>query len=61
MSRFAAEFFAESPALLYPVLALLLFFTVFFFVVIRVWRMKTSEAERYARIPFEDEVEASDE
>lgn len=61
MSRFAAEFFAESPALLYPVLALLLFFTVFFFVVIRVWRMKTSEVERYARIPLEDDVEASDE
>ena len=36
MSRFAAEFFADSPALLYPILALVLFFTVFLVVIIRV-------------------------
>lgn len=55
MSRFAAEFFAQSPALLYPMLALLLFFVVFLAVVIRVFRMKRSDAERLARIPLEDE------
>ena len=57
MSRFAAEFFAQSPALLYPVVALVLFFTVFLVVVIRVMRMKASEADRHARIPFEEELE----
>lgn len=56
MSRFASEFFSQSPALLYPVLALLLFFIVFIAVVIAVFRMKPAEAERLARIPLEDEV-----
>jgi hypothetical protein len=57
MSRFAAELFAQSPALLYPLIALVLFFTVFVVVVVRVVRMKASEAERYARIPLEEELE----
>ncbi len=57
MSRFAAEFFAQSPALLYPVLALLLFFTVFLVVVIRVLRMSKSEVDHNARIPLEEELE----
>lgn len=57
MSRFASEFFAQSPALLYPIIALLLFFTVFVVVVVRVIRMKASEADHHARIPFEEELE----
>jgi len=57
MSRFAAEFFANSPALLLPILALVLFFAVFLFVIIRVIRMKRSDADRYARIPLQDELE----
>ena len=57
MSRFAAEFFAQSPALLYPIIALVLFFTVFLVVIIRVIRMKSSEADYNARIPLQDEVE----
>jgi len=62
MSRFAAEFFSQSPALLYPVLALFLFFFVFAVVTVRVLRMKRSDAERLARIPLEDEsVEGRDE
>lgn len=56
MTRFASEFFSQSPALIYPVLGLLLFFLVFLAVVIHVFRMKPSEAERLARIPLEDEV-----
>jgi cbb3-type cytochrome oxidase subunit 3 len=43
--------------LLYPVLALVLFFIVFLVVVIRVMRMKASEADLCARIPLEDELE----
>ena len=57
MSRFAAEFFAQSPALLYPVIALLLFFTVFLVVVIRVMRMSAAEVDHNARIPLADELE----
>ena len=55
MSRFASEFFTTSPALLYPLLALILFFAVFVGVIVRVARMKRSEAEKLARIPLEDE------
>ena len=57
MSRFAAELFADSPALLYPLIALVLFFTVFLVVIIRVLRMTASEAEHNARIPLEEELE----
>ena len=57
MSRFASEFFAQSPALLYPVIGLVLFFTVFLVVVIRVMRMSAAEADRNARIPLEEELE----
>ena len=57
MRRFASEFFEQSPVLLYPVLALLLFFIVFLVVVIRVVRMKASDADHYANIPLEEELE----
>ncbi len=57
MSRFASEFFSQSPALLYPVLALILFFTVFLLVVVRVMRMSASEVDHAARIPLEEELE----
>jgi hypothetical protein len=57
MSRFASEFFEQSPVLLYPVLALILFFIVFLVVVVRVMRMKSSEADLCARIPLEEESE----
>ena len=57
MSRFAADFFAQSPALLYPVLSLVLFFTVFLVVIVRVLRMSKAEADRNARIPLEEELE----
>ena len=57
MSRFASEFFEQSPVLLYPLLSLGLFFIVFLVVIVRVTRMKASEADRYARIPLEEESE----
>ncbi|MGB5268761.1 MAG: hypothetical protein WBN30_19375 [Polyangiales bacterium] len=57
MSRFASEFFANSPVLLYPLLALALFFIVFLVVIVRVMRMKTSDVDEYARIPLEEESE----
>jgi cbb3-type cytochrome oxidase subunit 3 len=57
MSRFASEFFEQSPVLLYPLISLVLFFTVFLVVIVRVLRMKSSEADDYARIPLEEELE----
>lgn len=61
MSRFAAEFFAQSPALLYPIVALVLFFVVFLAVIIRVIRMSASDVDHNARIPLEEELEVPDE
>ncbi len=61
MSRFAAEFFAQSPALLYPIVALVLFFVVFLAVIIRVMRMSASDVDHNARIPLEEELEVPDE
>ena len=57
MSRFASQFFEQSPVLLYPVLALVLFFIVFLVVIVRVMRMKASEADLCAHIPLEEELE----
>ncbi len=57
MSRLAAEFFERSPVLLYPLLALALFFIVFLVVIVSVMRMKKSKADEYARIPLQKESE----
>ncbi|MBW1830480.1 MAG: CcoQ/FixQ family Cbb3-type cytochrome c oxidase assembly chaperone [Myxococcales bacterium] len=57
MRRFAAEFFAQSPVLLLPVITLVLFFIVFLAVIVHVMRMKKSEADAYAHLPLEDEME----
>jgi hypothetical protein len=57
MSRFASEFFSQSPALLLPILALVLFFTVFLVIVVRVIRMKPSDIDHNARIPLDEESE----
>ena len=57
MSRFAAEFFSQSPALLLPILALVLFVSVFLVIVIRAMRMSASEVDHNARIPLEEELE----
>ncbi len=57
MSRFAAEFFANSPALLLPVISLVLFFIVFLAVIVRVMRMKKSTADEYAQLPLVEEEE----
>lgn len=57
MSRFASAFFDNSPVLLYPLLALALFFIVFLVVIVHVIRMKRTDADRYARIPLEKESE----
>ncbi|MGB8332095.1 MAG: hypothetical protein WCE62_18360 [Polyangiales bacterium] len=57
MRQFASEFFEQSPVLLYPLIALLLFFVVFLVVLVRVMRMSATEIDQCARIPLEDELE----
>jgi cbb3-type cytochrome oxidase subunit 3 len=57
MSRFAAEFFANSPVLLFPLITLVLFFIVFLAVIVHVMRMKKSKADEYAHLPLEEEEE----
>ena len=57
MSRFAAEFFQDSPVLFYPLISLVLFFVVFLVVIVRVVKMKKAEADEYARIPLAEELE----
>ena len=55
MSRFATDFLGQSPLLLLPLLALVLFVFAFVLVMYRVVRMKSSDANRYSRIPLDDQ------
>lgn len=57
MSRFASEFFAQSPVLILPLIALLIFVGIFLFFTIQVLRMKTTDVERFARLPLEESEE----
>ena len=43
--------------LLYPLITLVLFFIVFLAVIVRVMRMKKSEADEYAQLPLVEEEE----
>ena len=57
MSWIATDFFARSPVLLGPVIALALFFTVFVGAAARALLTRRAVVDRAARIPFEnDEV-----
>lgn len=55
MSAFARDFFVRSPALVFPVLALVIFFVVFVAMVVRAMRTPSSEAEALAKLPLEGE------
>lgn len=54
MSRLAYDFFSQSPMLLLPLAALLIFFIVFVAIVYRVYRMKTADVDRFARLPLDE-------
>ena len=58
MSTIAMQFFADSPVILYPILALLLFLVVFVSITVRVLRARREDLDALARIPFGDEEEA---
>ncbi len=59
MSRFAVEFFAQSPVLILPLLALLVFIGIFVFFTVQAFRMKNTDVERFSRLPLEDSEEES--
>lgn len=52
---FASDFFARSPALVYPVIALGIFMTVFISVSLKALFLKKSEVDRLARLPLSED------
>lgn len=53
------DFFARSPALAPPVIALMLFLTVFIAVVFVAWRRAAESVARDANLPFDDSEDLS--
>jgi cbb3-type cytochrome oxidase subunit 3 len=51
----ATEFFAQSPVLAFPVLALLIFTMVFVAVVIRTLRMEREAISQESKLPLEED------
>jgi cbb3-type cytochrome oxidase subunit 3 len=58
MSAIARQFFADSPVIVFPIFALLLFVAVFIVVTVRALRTQPSEIDALARIPLADDDEA---
>jgi VIT1/CCC1 family predicted Fe2+/Mn2+ transporter len=58
LSWISSDFFARSPLLALPVIALLLFMAVFAAAAVRAAIANRSQLERMARMPLEDESEA---
>lgn len=58
LGRYAAEFFEKSPALLFPLIALGIFFVVFVALAIRAVRMDRSQAAELADLPFTEEAQS---
>ena len=52
---FASDFFAESPVLFFPVLALMIFMTVFITVSLRALFKPKSELDRLAQMPLSED------
>lgn len=55
ISWFASDFFARSPVLIFPVVALGIFATVFTLVSLRALLRRSSELEALSRLPLEDD------
>ena len=58
MSRLASDFFAQSPALLLPVLALVLFVVVFTVMTVRAMKMNKKTVTRLASLPLQHQEDA---
>jgi len=57
LSAFAAAYFAKSPVLVYPLVAMCIFMVVFVVMGVRAARIARPEAERMARLPLEADDE----
>jgi hypothetical protein len=55
LSLFASDVLEKSPVLLFPVVALLLFVSVFTFVSFRAIRMRKPDVSRLASLPLEND------
>jgi hypothetical protein len=55
ISWLASDFFARSPVLLYPVVGLVLFMTVFATVSARALLRRREELDRLSRLPLDDD------
>lgn len=53
MRAFSAEFFARSPVLVFPLIALGIFFVVFVAITLRVMLTQREESDAAARLPLE--------
>lgn len=60
MSLIASDFFAKSPVLVFPIVALILFVTVWTAVTMRTLFRKSQSYERIARLPLDDARLGSD-
>ncbi len=59
MRQLSADYFARSPLLIYPLIALGLFFLVFVIISVRAMRTKRAELDRLAALPlFDSEPES---
>ena len=55
LSALAKSFYADSPLLAYPIIALLLFLVTFTAITWRVLRTPRSELDALAQLPFQDD------
>lgn len=56
LSALAREFFAQSTVLVFPLVALCIFFAVFVVVFVKAVRTPEAAAESLARMPLEDSL-----
>lgn len=54
MRRIAESFFADSPVMAAPLIAMLIFMVVFGLVIVRVIRTRREDVDRSARLPLEE-------
>lgn len=57
LSQLAADYFARSPVLAYPIAALALFIIVFVAVSVRAFLSRKSELDTMAALPLQDSKE----
>ena len=60
LSALASDFFSQSPVLLLPVVALLIFMVVFTVMAVRAFRMPDEAVNEVANLPLMADTEAHD-